>query len=177
MLIYLATVLLTSTVGLWPPLLIRQLIDKAIPRRDGLQIDLLVLAIVGLVTFGALVGVLRSYLSNLAGQDVVYDLRRRLYRHLTGMSLRWFTANRTGEVLSRVSNDVGSVQSVVSDTLGSRARQRRSPWPAPSSSCWRWTGAWPSSPSPSCPLFVCRRAVSATCSALCSARHRSRWRR
>jgi ATP-binding cassette subfamily B protein len=48
----------------------------------------------------------------------MFDLRSRLYRHLTGMSLRWFTANRTGEVLSRVSNDVGAVQGVVSDTLG-----------------------------------------------------------
>ena len=48
----------------------------------------------------------------------MFDLRRALYRHLSGMSLRWFTANRTGEVLSRVSNDVGAVQGVVSDTLG-----------------------------------------------------------
>src|SRR5581483_12389532 len=45
--------------------------------------------------------------------------RGTLYRHLSGMSLRWFTANRTGEVLSRINNDVGGVQSVVSDTLGS----------------------------------------------------------
>jgi ATP-binding cassette subfamily B protein len=116
---YLLTIGVTSTVGLGPPLLIRRIIDRAIPAHDGFQLNLLVLAMVALVTIGALVGVLRSYLSNLVGQGVMYDLRVRLYRHLTGMSLRWFTANRTGEVLSRVTNDVGGVQSVVSDTLGS----------------------------------------------------------
>jgi ATP-binding cassette subfamily B protein len=116
--VYLVTVVLTSVVGLGPPLLIKRLIDHAIPAGDGAQINALVLVMVALVTFGALVGVLRSYLSNLAGQAVVYDLRVRLYEHLAGMSLRWFTANRTGEVLSRISNDVGGVQSVVSDTLG-----------------------------------------------------------
>jgi ATP-binding cassette subfamily B protein len=116
--VYLLTILATSTVGLGPPLLIRRVIDVAIPRRDGFQLNLLVLVMVALVTLGALVSVLRSYLSNLAGQRVVYDLRVRLYRHLSGMSLRWFTATRTGEVLSRVSNDVGGVQDVVSNTLG-----------------------------------------------------------
>jgi len=115
---YLITIVITATVGLGPPLLFRRIIDHAIPGRDGLQIDALALAIAALVTFGALVGVLRSYLSNLVGQDVVFDLRGTLYRHLGGMSLRWFTANRTGEVLSRINNDVGGVQSVVSDTLG-----------------------------------------------------------
>src|SRR6266498_1457424 len=55
---YLATILVTATVGLGPPLLIRRLIDQAIPRRDGFQINMIVLAMVALVTVGALVGVL-----------------------------------------------------------------------------------------------------------------------
>jgi len=116
---YLLTILVTATVGLGPPLLIRALLDKAIPRHNGWLLDVLILAMIAIVTIGALVGVLRSYLSNSVGQSVVFDLRGQMYRHLSGMSLRWFTANRTGEVLSRVNNDVGSVQSVVSDTLGS----------------------------------------------------------
>ncbi len=116
--LYLLTIIVTSTVGLGPPLLIRRLIDQAIPARDGGAVNVLVLAMAALVTLGALVGVLRSYLSNSAGQSVVFDLRMRLYRHLTGMSLRWFTGSRTGEVLSRVTSDVGGVQDVVSNTLG-----------------------------------------------------------
>jgi ATP-binding cassette subfamily B protein len=119
MLGYLLTIVVTSTVGLGPPLMIRRIIDHSIPRHDSWELNVLALAMVGLFTFGALVGVLRSYLSNIIGQAVVFDLRGALYRHLTGMSLRWFTGARTGEVLSRVSNDVAGVQSVVSDTLGS----------------------------------------------------------
>jgi ATP-binding cassette, subfamily B, bacterial len=116
---YLATIAVTSTVGLGPPLIIRQILDHTIPAHDSWSLDKLVLLMIALVTLGALVGVLRSYLSNIVGQAVVFDLRGALYRHLTGMSLRWFTGSRTGEVLSRVSNDVAGVQSVVSDTLGS----------------------------------------------------------
>ena len=115
---YLVTVIVTSTVGLGPPLLLRQIIDQALRRHDSYLLNELSLATVGLLLIGALIGVYRSYLSNLAGQDVVYDLRVKMYHHLTGMSLRWFTSNRTGEVLSRINNDVGSVQSVISDTLG-----------------------------------------------------------
>ncbi len=63
-------------------------------------------------------GVLQSYLGNSISQTVMFDLRDRLYRHLSSMSLRWFTANRTGETLSRINNDVGSVQNVVQDSLG-----------------------------------------------------------
>jgi len=115
---YLGLIVVTSTVGLVPPLLIRRLIDDAIPARDTWQLNAIVLAMVGITVVGALGGVLRSFISNLMGQTVVYDLRTRLYRHLSGMSLRWFTSNRTGEVLSRVSSDAAGVQDVVSNTLG-----------------------------------------------------------
>jgi ATP-binding cassette subfamily B protein len=118
MLAYLSTILVTSTVGLVPPLLIRRLIDVAIPARDAWQLNLIVLGMVGITLLGAMIGVLRSFISNLMGQGVVFDLRTRLYRHISGMSLRWFTSNRTGEVLSRVSSDTAGVQDVVSNTLG-----------------------------------------------------------
>jgi ATP-binding cassette subfamily B protein len=118
MALYLLLVGVTSVVGLGPPLLIRRLIDDAIPAGSVAQVNVLVLAMVALVLLGALVGVLRSFISNLVGQRVVFDLRGRLYRHLSGMSLRWFTRSRTGETLSRVSNDVGGVQDVISNTLG-----------------------------------------------------------
>lgn len=117
--VYLATIGATSLVGLGPPLLIREIIDGAVPAGDGFRLNLLVLVMVGLVTLGALTGVLRSYLSSTVGQNVMVDLRVRMYRHLSGMSLRWFTANRSGEVMTRVGSDVGGMQGVVSDTLGS----------------------------------------------------------
>ncbi len=106
-----------AVLGLAPPLLMKRIVDDAILGGRGSELDILVLAMVAFLAIAAAVGVAQTYLGNAVGQGVVFDLRSRLYRQLTGMSLRWFTANRTGELLSRVSNDVGAVQGVVSDTL------------------------------------------------------------
>lgn len=111
-------IVFTSVVGLGPPVIIQKIIDSAIlGNKDGRELNLLVLAMLALVALNSIAGVAQSYLSQSTGQSVMFDLRRQLYRHLTGMSLRWFTSMRTGEVLSRVNNDVGAVQNVVSDTI------------------------------------------------------------
>lgn len=116
---YLAAVIVTAITGLLQPLLLEPIIDSAIPQRQLQRLLVLCSEMLALVVVSALAGVLRSYLATLIGQDVVYDLRVALYRHLSGMSIRWFTGTRTGEVLSRVNNDVAGVQSVLSDTIGS----------------------------------------------------------
>ena len=111
----------SAAVGLGPAYLLQRIVDDALPTAAGggssSTLNSLILVMVVLVALGAFFGVIQSYLSNVIGQTVMFDLRRDLYRHLTGMSLRWFTSNRTGEVLSRVSNDVGSVQNAVSEAL------------------------------------------------------------
>ena len=61
----------------------------------------------------------QSFLSNVVGQRVMNDLRLALYRHLQWMPLRFFTETRTGEIPARIANDVGGVQSVVTDTAAS----------------------------------------------------------
>src|SRR5688572_18328897 len=115
---FLAAITVASLVGLVPPLLIRQIIDHSIPEDDGAELNQLIAVMAAVIVFGALNGVLQSWLSNSISQTVMFDLRDRLYRHLSSMSLRWFTANRTGETLSRINNDVGAIQGVISNTLG-----------------------------------------------------------
>ena len=66
-----------------------------------------------------LIGVGQAYLNNVIGQNVMQDLRGALYTHLQSMPLRFFTETRTGEIQSRLANDVGGVQSVVTDTASS----------------------------------------------------------
>ena len=66
-----------------------------------------------------LIGVGQAYLNNLIGQNVMQDLRGALYPHLQRMPLRFFTETRTGEIQSRLANDVGGVQAVVTDTASS----------------------------------------------------------
>lgn len=113
-------VLITAAAGIVNPLLIKVVFDTALfPGKHGVNLNRLYL-IVGImvavpVITGA-VGVVQTYLTNRVGQRVMEDLRNRLYTHLQGMSLRFFTGTRTGEIQSRLTNDVGGIQSVVSDT-------------------------------------------------------------
>ncbi|MGE3072989.1 MAG: ABC transporter ATP-binding protein [Dehalococcoidia bacterium] len=111
-------IIFSSIVGLGPPVIIQKIIDDVLTgNKSGRELNYLIFAMLVLVGLNSIAGVAQSYLSQSVGQSVMFDLRRQLYRHLTGMSLRWFTSMRTGEVLSRVNNDVGAVQNVVSDTL------------------------------------------------------------
>ena len=74
---------------------------------------------IGITIVTGAIGVLQTYVTNRVGQRVMEELRNRLYEHLQGMSLRFFTGTRTGEIQSRLTNDVGGIQSVVTDTATS----------------------------------------------------------
>ena len=117
--VVLVAILATSLIGLANPYLLKLLIDEAIPKRDFFLLNLFVGLMVILPIFTGLIGVGQSYLNNLIGQNVMQDLRGALYAHLQRMPLRFFTETRTGEIQSRLANDVGGVQSVVTDTASS----------------------------------------------------------
>src|SRR5215213_9377969 len=117
--IVLVAILLTSFIGLINPILLKLLIDVAIPRRDWGLLNLFVGLMIVLPIISGLVGVGQSYLNNIIGQSVMQDLRTALYAHLQKMPLRFFTDTKTGEIQSRLANDVGGVQSVVTDTAAS----------------------------------------------------------
>jgi ATP-binding cassette, subfamily B, bacterial len=117
--VVLAAILLTSFIGLINPYLLKLLIDVAIPQKDFALLTLYVGLMIVLPIFSGLIGVGQSYLNNLIGQRVMQDLRSALYSHLQAMPLRFFTETRTGEIQSRLANDVGGVQSVVTDTASS----------------------------------------------------------
>ena len=117
--VVLVAILITSFLGLINPILLKLLIDVAIPQRDLFLLNVFVLMMIALPIVSGLIGVGQSYLNNLIGQRVMQDLRSALYTHLQRMPLRFFTDTRTGEIQSRLANDVGGVQSVVTDTASS----------------------------------------------------------
>jgi len=117
----LGCILVTSLLGLIPPLLIREIVDQAIPHRDGALLNWLVVGMIGAPLVGGLIGVWQSYLVTVMSQGVMFDLRDEMYRKLLRQSLRFFTNIKSGEILSRIQNDVGGVQGVVSGTLVSIA--------------------------------------------------------
>lgn len=106
-----------ATVGLVPPLMIRALVDVAIPERDLGLLALLVLAMIAAPTFGGLLGVAQNYLNTRISQRVMFDLRNHLYRHVQSLSLRFFTSVKTGEIMSRLNNDVSGINRVLGETL------------------------------------------------------------
>jgi len=113
----LLTILLVSTVTLVSPLLYRDLIDNAIPNGDIVRLNLLALGMIGVPVINGLIGVLQRRFNARIGEGVIFDLRRSLYRHMQRMSLRFFTQTRTGELMSRLNNDVIGAQRAVSNTL------------------------------------------------------------
>jgi ATP-binding cassette subfamily B protein len=117
--VVLVAIIATSFIGLANPYLLKLLIDEAIPERDWFKLNLFVGLMIVLPILTGLIGVGQAYLNNVIGQNVMQDLRGALYAHLQRMPLRFFTETRTGEIQSRLANDVGGVQSVVTDTASS----------------------------------------------------------
>jgi ATP-binding cassette subfamily B protein len=118
-LVVLGAILLTSGLGVINPILLKLLIDVAIGHLDWGLLNLFVALMILIPIVSSLIGVGQSYLNNKVGQSVMRDLRAALYAHLQSMPLRFFTETRTGEIQSRLSNDVGGIQSVVTDTAAS----------------------------------------------------------
>jgi len=116
-LLLLVSILLTTAITLVSPLLMRSLIDDAIPNGDRRLLNLLAVALVTVPILNGLVGVWQRKLSSFVGESVIFDLRCTLYEHFQRMSLRFFTQSRTGELMSRLNNDVVGAQSAVSNTL------------------------------------------------------------
>jgi ATP-binding cassette subfamily B protein len=109
----------SSLVSLGSPFLLRGIIDDALPHRDTGLLALLALGMVGVAVVSTVVGVYQTLLSTTIGQRIMCDLRVAVYAHLQRMSLAFFTKTRTGEVQSRIANDIGGMQAIVTSTATS----------------------------------------------------------
>jgi ATP-binding cassette subfamily B protein len=115
----LALIVLSAALGVVSPFLLRSILDRAIPRQDLGLLSWLAGGMIGISVVSGVLGVVQTLLSNQVGQRVMHDLRSQVYRHLQRLSLAFFTRTRTGEVQSRISNDIGGVQNVVTNTATS----------------------------------------------------------
>ncbi len=116
-----AIIAASSIVGLASPFLLRAIIDTALPARN---LRLLVWLVVGMVAVAAVTsvfGVIQTWISTKVGQQVMHALRTSVFGHLQRQSIAFFTRTRTGEVQSRITNDIGGMESVVTSTATSIA--------------------------------------------------------
>jgi ATP-binding cassette subfamily B protein len=109
-------IVFSSALSMVSPFLLRSVLDDALPHQNGALLTKLVLGMIGIAIATGVIAVWQTYISNVIGQKVMHDLRAAVYRHLQRMSLAFFTRTRTGEVQSRIANDIGGIDSVVTTT-------------------------------------------------------------
>jgi ATP-binding cassette subfamily B protein len=115
----LGLILISASLGMVSPFLLRAVLDTAIPDQDTVLLSILVAGMIAISVATGALGVAQTLISNTVGQRVMHDLRAAVYRHLQRLSLAFFTRTRTGEVQSRIANDIGGVQNVVTSTATS----------------------------------------------------------
>jgi ATP-binding cassette subfamily B protein len=115
----LGLIVISAGLGMVSPFLLRDVLDQAIPQNDDRLLVMLVAGMIAVSVATGVLGVGQTWLSNVVGQRVMHDLRAQVYRHLQRLSLAFFTRTRTGEIQSRIANDIGGVQSVVTTTATS----------------------------------------------------------
>ena len=113
----LVLILATTALALLTPLIVRNLIDQAIPHKDIHRLVMLSLALLFIPAISGALNVLQRRISARVGEGVIYDLRVALYSGLQRMSLRFFTNTRLGELMSRLNNDVVGAQTAISSTI------------------------------------------------------------
>ncbi|HET7483470.1 MAG TPA: ABC transporter ATP-binding protein [Actinomycetota bacterium] len=117
-------ILVTSGIGLINPLMLKVVTSDVILGKTSAdhRMHLLILVVLVMIAspiVNGLLGLWQTFVNNVVGQRVMQDLRNSLYAHLQHMPLKFFTSTRTGEIQSRLSNDVGGVQAVLTDTASS----------------------------------------------------------
>ncbi|MCD9625436.1 ABC transporter ATP-binding protein [Rhabdothermincola salaria] len=116
---FIGVIVVQALLELVPPLLLRRIIDQAIPEGDRSALHLLAALIVGAALTAAALSFVERWYSARIGEGVIYDLRVKLFDHVSAMPIAFFTRTQTGALMSRLNNDVIGAQRAVTTTLGS----------------------------------------------------------
>src|SRR5437588_1905960 len=111
-------IVVSAALGVVPAFLLKHVLE-AIGRNDTRSVSFNAGGMIAIAVVTGVLGVIQTLLSNQVGQRVMHDLRASVFRHLQRLSLAFFTRTRTGEVQSRINNDIGGVQNVVTNTATS----------------------------------------------------------
>ncbi len=118
-LLVMVIILISAGLGLMPSVLTGRMIDEGLVARKFDVLVQLVLLSLTVAVVSHLISILQSYLNAYIGQNISYDMKNEMYRHLSRMSHRFYTDQPQGELITRMTSDIGGVQSVISNTMTS----------------------------------------------------------
>lgn len=117
MLLVISCIIVTSILGLVPPLLIKNIIDKALPQKDLKLLSLFILVSIGITIILGLIQVAQSYLSIWISKHIMMTMKNQMYSHLQRMSLNFYSAAKPGEITTRLTSDIDGIQEIFNSTL------------------------------------------------------------
>ena len=121
--IALCAIVVSSLLGLAGPYMIRFLVDAIVPGGQPSHLHTVALILIAIFAAQSAFYFIRGYQLRFVGERVMVDLRLRLYEHLQGLSLSFFAERRTGELVSRLTNDVATVRGVVTSDIATALSQ------------------------------------------------------
>ena len=116
-----AIIVASSLIGMATPFLLREIIDRALPTQDLRLLSWLVVGLVAVAVLTAVFGITQTWIATAVGQRIMHQLRVDVFTHLHRQSLAFFTRTRAGDIQSRITNDIGGMQAVVTSTATSIA--------------------------------------------------------
>lgn len=117
MLLVIGCIIVTSILGLVPPLLIKNIIDKALPQKDLKLLSLFIFVSIGITIILGLLQVAQSYLSIWISKHIMLTMKNQMYLHLQRMSLNFYSAAKPGEITTRLTSDIDGIQDIFNSTV------------------------------------------------------------
>jgi ABC-type multidrug transport system fused ATPase/permease subunit len=116
--LFVGLIVAAAILSALPPLVIRQILDVTIPNADRSQLLLLFFVLLGIAVITGVISLAERFLSSSIGENLIFDLRTRLYRHVHSLPIAFFTRTQTGALITRLNNDVIGAQRALTGTLG-----------------------------------------------------------
>ena len=117
MLLVIGIIIVISILGLVPPMLIKNIIDNALPHKDLGLLSFLILVSIGTTVILGLLQVAQSYLSIWISKNIILHMKNQMYSHLQNMSLNFYTAAKPGEIITRITSDIDGIQEIFNTTV------------------------------------------------------------
>jgi len=117
MFLVIGCIIVTSILGLVPPILIKNIFDKALPQKDLKLLSVFIFVSIGITIILGLLQVAQSYLSIWISKHIMLTMKNQMYSHLQRMSLNFYSAAKPGEIITRLTSDIDGIQDIFNSTV------------------------------------------------------------